>query len=155
MDIAPNKPAEAGYQEQQDRDAGPAQPLVGTIPPAGVAARFAGIFGKTHPAVFVGQCPSGLMGGEIAPDPFFLIEAYDPGVFPDHAFVEDPARENIEVLLFEGYQVAVADFGDPRNGVQSDSAEFPLLPQCIAEFPHTLHPPAGRITDIFNHKAAL
>jgi hypothetical protein len=155
VDIAPNKPTEAGYQEQQERDAGPAQPLVGAVSAAGVAARFAGIFGETHPAVFVGECSSRLMGGEIAPDPFFLIEPYDPGVLPDHTFIEDPARENIEVLLFEGDQVAVADFSDPGNGVQSDSAEFPLLPQCIAEFPHTLHPPAGRITDIFHHKAAL
>jgi hypothetical protein len=155
VDIAPNEPTQAGYQEQQDRDPGPAQPLVGAIPPTGFAARFAGIFGKTHPAVFVGECPGRLVSGEIASDPFFLIEPYDPGVLPDHALIKDPSRENIEVLLFEGYQVAVADFSDPRNGVQSDSAEFPLLPQCIAEFPHTLHPPAGRITDIFNHKAAL
>ena len=58
VDIAPDEPTEAGYQEQQERDAGPARPLVGAVSAAGVTARFAGIFGKTHPAVFVGQCSS-------------------------------------------------------------------------------------------------
>ncbi len=49
------------------------------------------------------------MGGEIAADPFFLIEPDHPGDLPDHTFIEDPARENIEVPLFEGHEAAVAD----------------------------------------------
>jgi hypothetical protein len=68
------------------------------------------------------------MGREIASDPLFLIEAYDPGVLSHHALVEHPTGENIEVLLFEGYQVTVADLRNPRNGVQRDPAEFALLP---------------------------
>ena len=90
-------------------------------------------------------CPGRLVCGEVASDPLLLIQADYPGIFPHHAFVENPARENIEVLLFQGYQVTVADLSDPGNGVQRDPAELPLLPQCIAEFPHTLHPSAGPI----------
>jgi hypothetical protein len=69
-----------------------------------------------------------LVRREVASDPLILIEAYDPGVFSHHALVENPARENIEVLLFESYQVTIADLRNPGNGVQRDPAELPFLP---------------------------
>src|SRR6202044_1880500 len=81
--------------------------------------------------------------GEVASDPFLLVEPYNPGVLPHHALIEYPSRENIEVLLFKGYQVTVADLSDPGYGVQGDPAKLPLLPQCVAKIPHTLHPSAG------------
>jgi hypothetical protein len=57
-----------------------------------------------------------------------LIEAYDPGVLAHHTLVEYAAGENIEVLLFEGYQVAIADLRNPSNRIQRNSAKLPLLP---------------------------
>jgi hypothetical protein len=65
--------------------------------------------------------------GEIASDPLLLIEPYDAGVLPHHAFVKHPARKHIEVLLFKGYQVTVADLRDPGNGVERDPSELSFL----------------------------
>ena len=128
VDITPYKPAKTRDQEQQHPNTRPAQPLVGTVPCSGLAPGFAGIFSKPHPAIFIRQCPGRLVRREVASDPLLLIEAYDPGVLPHHALVEYPARENIEVLLFEGDQVTVADLRNPGDGVQRYSAELPLLP---------------------------
>ena len=92
------------------------------------APGFAGIFGEAHPAVFIGQVALYLMSGKVAFDPFILIESNDPGIFPHHAFVEDAAGEDIELLLLQGLQMAVADFGDAGDGFQRDAAELPFLP---------------------------
>jgi hypothetical protein len=140
MNIAPNEPAQTGYEQQQYSDAGPTEPLIWVSAPPAVATRFARIFREARPPIFIGQAPGGRVCGEVAPNPFFLIEAHDPRVFPDHALVKHPAREHFELLLFQGYQVPVADFRDPGNGVQGDPAELPLLPQCIAKIPHTFQP---------------
>ena len=74
----------------------------GRFPRPDSPARFAGIFGKAHPAVFIAYGPGRLVCGEVASDPLFLIQPNDPGILPHHALVENPARENIEVLLFQG-----------------------------------------------------
>src|SRR6202046_1461540 len=128
VDVTPYKPAETGYQQQQHPNACPAQPLVGTVPWSDLAAGFAGIFSKPHPAIFIGLHPGGLVRREVASDPLFLIEAYDPGVLSHHALVEYPARENLRVLLFESSQVAISDLRNPGYGVQRDPAELPFLP---------------------------
>src|SRR5580704_440682 len=143
VNVAPHKPTEAGYQEQQHRNACPAQPLVWAVAPARIAACFARILGKAHPPIFVGFGPGRTVGREITSDPLLLVQPDYPGILPHHALVEHPARENFEVLLLQGYKVTVADFSNPGDGVQRDPPELPLLPQCIAEFPHPLHPSAG------------
>ena len=126
--VAPNKPAEPGYQEQKHSNTRPAKPLIGTPSFVRLTPRLAGIFGKTDPTVLIGEGSSWFVGGEIASDPFFLVEPDHAGVFTHHAFIENPAREYVEVLLFQRLQVAVADLSDLGNGVQGDAAELALLP---------------------------
>jgi hypothetical protein len=146
VDVTPYEPTQAGHQQQQYRDSGPAKPQVGAIAPSAFTARLAGILGKTHPAVFIADC-GGLMRREVTSDPFFLVEAHNPGILAHHTAVKYPSRKDVEVLLFEGHQVTVADFSDPGNGVQGNPAKLPLL--LLAPIPaslellDTLPAPAG------------
>jgi hypothetical protein len=152
MHIRPHKPREPCHQKQQQPDTRPAQAHVRPAPVCRLTSRSAGIFGETHPSVFIEQF-GGLMSGQVPSDPLLLIQPDDPGILPHHAFVEDPARENIEVLLFEGHEVTVADLSYPGDRIQRNPAKLPLLPQCIAEIPHTLHPSAD-LCRHSHHKAA-
>jgi hypothetical protein len=129
VDVAPYKPTETGYQQQQYPNARPAQPLVGAVSRLADSPRALLAFSakRIQPSSSC-DSPGRPVRGEVASDPLLLIEAYDPGILPHHALVENPARENVEVLLFEGYQVTVADLRNPGNGVQRDPAELPLLP---------------------------
>jgi hypothetical protein len=127
--------------------------LVGTAPSTGAPAGFAGIFREAHPAVFL-EILGWLMRGEVATDPFLLVQSNYAGIFPHHAFVENSTGEHFEVFLFQGYQVTVADFRNLGNSVQRDPAELPFLPQCIAEIPHTIKPVGRTYSHILNHKGA-
>lgn len=153
VDVTPYEPTEAGHQQQQYCDSRPAEPLVGAIPPFAFTARLTGILGKAHPAVFIADC-GGVMRREVTSDPFFLVEAHNPGILAHHAAVKYPSRKDVEVLLFEGYQVTVADLSDPGNGVQGNPAKLPLLPQCVTEIPHTNHPSADNMPT-FHHKTGV
>jgi hypothetical protein len=150
--IRPHKPGETGHQQQQKPDARPTQAHVRPAPACGLTPRSARIFGETHPAVLIDWL-SGLVSAQVPSDPLLLIQPDHPGVLPHHAFIEDPARQSIEVLLLEGHQVAVADFSNPGNRIQRNPAKLPLLPQCIAKIPHTLHPSAD-LCRHSHHKAA-
>jgi hypothetical protein len=73
---------------------------------------------------------------EVIGDGFFGVEAEVFGVGADESFVEDSARELIEVFLFDGLQHAGADLGDVRNVIEREFLFLARLAEFVAEFAH-------------------
>jgi len=63
----------------------------------------------------------------------FFVNADVFGVSANIAFIEDAAREHIEVLLFEGAKQARANLRSSGNFVERNMARLALPPEAFAE----------------------
>ena len=62
-----------------------------------------------------------------------FIDAEESRIGADKAFVENSARQGVEVLVFQGFQVPAGDLGGFRDLIQSNSPHFPIPPELIAK----------------------
>ena len=76
--------------------------------------------------------------GDVPGDGFFLVEAEIFGVGANEAFVEDAARELVEVLLFDGAEHARADLGGVGNVLELDALPLARLTEFVAELSHAV-----------------
>ena len=76
--------------------------------------------------------------GDVPGDGFFLVEAKIFGVGANEAFVEDAARELVEVLLFDGAEHARADLGGVGNVLELDALPLARLTEFVAELSHAV-----------------
>jgi hypothetical protein len=82
-------------------------------------------------------------GGEVVGYGFFFVESDLAGVGADETFVEDAARELVEVFIFECAQHADADFRGIGDGVELEPALLALLAKFFSEDSHFWLPVCG------------
>jgi|HubBroStandDraft_5_1064220.scaffolds.fasta_scaffold15113_1 hypothetical protein len=103
---------------------------------SGTAFRCRGLRGEVSRAqiltVELVQC------GDVPGDGFFLVEAKILGVGANEAFVEDAARELVEVLLFDGAEHARADLGGVGNVLELDALPLTRFTEFVAELSHAV-----------------
>ncbi len=74
--------------------------------------------------------------GEVVGDGFFVVESEMLGVGADESLVEDAAREQVEVLFFDGLEHARADLGDVGDVIVRELFLLACLAEFVAEFAH-------------------
>jgi hypothetical protein len=87
-----------------------------------------------HP--YVGIVVSG--GNQVVGNSYFFVDAQIFGVSADKTFVEDAARKQLEVLIFNGAKQASSNLCGSGDFVQRDASHLSLSPQSVAEGTHPL-----------------
>lgn len=75
---------------------------------------------------------------EIVGDCIFVVEAEVLGVGPNESFIEDAARQLIEVFFFDGLQHARTDLGDARDVIEGKIFRLARFAEFVAEVAHRI-----------------
>ena len=78
------------------------------------------------------------IGGKIIGYRLLFINTQKACVCPDKAFVEDTARESIELFPLQGFQMATHDPGGSGYFIQSNTSHLSFSPQPVTKRTHDI-----------------